>query len=112
MISQSELITLSGKSHADINLLCCGKKWENVYIWLCAMKKSLGEYSKHNKYDNVQLCILGHIAWIEKYLWNAYYTFELPRFLRVNPSFALKDKQYAKRELVKNFTTLMKRGYH
>jgi len=112
MITQSELITLSGLTHKEINLLCCGRKWERVFAWLCAMKKALAEYSKKKKFDDVQLNIVGHIAWIETYLWNAYYLYQLPGFLRNNADYVFKPKQYAKMKIRKEFDTVMRRGYH
>ncbi|MCK5358314.1 MAG: hypothetical protein KAJ48_07955 [Elusimicrobiales bacterium] len=76
------------------------------------MKKALGEYSKKKVFDDVQMNMIGHIAWIESYLWNAYSAYTLPRFLGHNPSFTKRPKQYAKMEIRKEFDQLMKRGYY
>jgi len=112
MISQKELVKLSQLSEKEIFGLVNGKKWERVLRWRSAVAKALSLYAKKNKYDKVQENIIGMLAIVEKWLWKNYSKYYLPRFLGQNPQYVKKDKQYAIRELAKEFNALLRKEWY
>jgi hypothetical protein len=80
-----------------------GRNWKQVKDLFVSIKWALVEYARHNKFDDVQLGAVGHMASLDKWLWKAYVSHELPRVIKSNPDLALKPKHHAQAILHKEY---------
>ena len=100
---QSEFIKLSLAPRARLFRLVQGRDWNKVKELFISIKWALVEYSRNNKFDDVQMGAVAHLAALDRWLWRAYCSHELPRVIRNNPDLALKPKHHAQDILHKEY---------
>lgn len=102
-LAQGEFIKLCLAPRAKLFKLVQGRDWNKVKDLFVSIKWALVEYSRNNKFDDVQLGAVGHLAALDRWLWRAYASHELPRILRDNPDLVTKPKARALEKLHKEY---------
>lgn len=102
-LAQGEFIKLCMAPRAKLFKLVHGRDWNKIKDLFVSIKWALVEYSRNNKFDDVQMGAIGHLAALDRWLWRAYCSHEMPRVIRDRPELATKPKHHAQEILHKEY---------
>ena len=108
MLSQSEFIEFTRKTNAELYHLFSHWTPKESLIFRGWVDKATQEYSRHNKFDEVQQQAIVKTNRINLWLWDVYKKVEWPRLLKREPGLLKLTKRKAKERLKIGFQAWIK----